>query len=129
MSKYDDQLDTINPKKNDSGVRLDVRLYVYSDGHGSFVVDGINLPARNQDVAADIFQDLWRKATDSAGQDRAVENGKRDGTRRAAVRQWLRRLGIEEIEPIGALKLQELMRSSKLKGNEFSRSLVEARDE
>jgi len=129
MSTYDQQLSAITPKKGKAGVRLDVRLYVYPDGHGNVVVEGINLPARNREVAADIFQDLWRKATDSAGQEVSTANGQHSEKRRAVVRQWLRRLGIEDTEPVGALKLQEIMRTSKLQGNEFSRSIVEARDE
>lgn len=63
---YTEWLEHIQPQTTKKGARLDLRLYVYPDGHGNITIQqkgGLNQPVNSFDEARRIFEDLWRKAS------------------------------------------------------------------
>lgn len=65
MSRYEEWLEGLTPQETRTGVRLDVRMYVYPDGHGNIIIDGANQPANSWAEAQDILRDVWAKASQS----------------------------------------------------------------
>ena len=64
--KYADWIENVEPHLTPKGARLDLRLYVYEDGHGNInlrLPDDISgQPVNDSDEAVRIFRDLWEKA-------------------------------------------------------------------
>jgi hypothetical protein len=67
--KFDEWLTTIPIQKTQKGARLDLRLYVYPDGHGDFCVEdehgGLSTnpqPVGNPAEARDVLEKLWARA-------------------------------------------------------------------
>lgn len=74
--KYGEWLNEVEPKPTPKGARLDLRIYVYPDGHGNILLksDGNGgQPVGNVDEAASVLKDLWEKAS------RAHEETARNG--------------------------------------------------
>ncbi len=66
---FDEWLTTIPIKQTPKGARLDLRLYVYPDGHGNFLIAGGNgpvntegQPVNNPAEARDVLEKLWTRA-------------------------------------------------------------------
>lgn len=64
---YADWIEGIEPRCTGKGAALDLRLYVYPDGHGNIVLlhadDNSNQPVNDLGEAMQIFEDLWKKAS------------------------------------------------------------------
>ena len=67
--KFDEWLTTIPIKQTPKGARLDLRLYVYPDGHGNFLIAGENGPVSNEGQpvnnpaeARDVLEKIWNRA-------------------------------------------------------------------
>ena len=67
--KFDEWLTTIPIKQTPKGARLDLRLYVYPDGHGNFLIAGENgpvstegQPVNNPAEARDVLEKIWNRA-------------------------------------------------------------------
>lgn len=76
---FDEWLATVPLRTTPKGTRLDLRLYVYPDGHGNFCVDdaagrsfGNAQPVNNAAEAREVLESLWTRAmatrADAAGQ-------------------------------------------------------------
>lgn len=54
---------TIEPAKTPKGVRYDLVIYVYPDGHGNITSPalGINVPVASLDEAATVLTKLWEE--------------------------------------------------------------------
>lgn len=66
--KYAEWLEQIRPHMTGKGARLDLRLYIYPDGHGNIIVrqdDEPGQPVNNFEEARRVLEDLWRKASTS----------------------------------------------------------------
>jgi hypothetical protein len=66
---FDEWLATIPIQKTPEGARLDLRLYVYPDGHGNFCVEdeqgrsvGTPQPVNNPAEAREMLERLWNRA-------------------------------------------------------------------
>jgi len=67
--KFDEWLTQIPIKQTPKGARLDLRLYVYPDGHGNFCVEDDTgrsstnpQPVNNPNEARDVLEQLWNRA-------------------------------------------------------------------
>jgi hypothetical protein len=63
---YQDWLRSIQPQRTPKGARLDLRLYVYPDGHGNVIVqpdDKFGAPVNNIEEAVQVLRDLWEMAS------------------------------------------------------------------
>jgi hypothetical protein len=67
--KFDEWLTTIPIQHTEKGARLDLRLYVYPDGHGDFCVedkdgrsDGNPQPVNNAEEAREVLEKIWSRA-------------------------------------------------------------------
>jgi hypothetical protein len=67
--KFDEWLTTIPIQQTPQGARLDLRLYVYPDGHGNFCVEdeqgrsvGNPQPVNNPAEAREVLEKLWDRA-------------------------------------------------------------------
>jgi hypothetical protein len=66
--KFDEWLTTIPIQQTPNGARLDLRLYVYPDGHGNFCVgdqtgqSGGNQPVNNLAEAHEVLERIWNRA-------------------------------------------------------------------
>jgi hypothetical protein len=67
--KFEEWLTTIPIQQTPKGARLDLRLYVYPDGHGNFLIADENgrvssegQPVNNPDEARDILERIWNRA-------------------------------------------------------------------
>lgn len=72
--KHSEWLDEIHPRLTRKGARLDLRLYVYPDGHGNVVVTTGQPPSQpvgDPEEAAQLLRDLWEKAARAQGGDEA----------------------------------------------------------
>ena len=69
MASYQDWLDNLPMKVNPTGVRIDLRAYVYPDGHGNLFYpgEGGNQPLGSVDEAVDAFRDIWERASRRSG--------------------------------------------------------------
>jgi hypothetical protein len=81
IMKFDEWLTTIPIQQTEKGVRLDLCLYVYPDGHGNFCAKngqgqsvGNPQPVNGPAEALDVFEKIWDRATglkSEPGSDRA----------------------------------------------------------
>ena len=67
--KFDEWLTAIPIKQTPEGARLDLRVYVYPDGHGNFLVEDENgvavaggQPVNNPAEARDVLEKIWNRA-------------------------------------------------------------------
>jgi hypothetical protein len=65
----DEWLTTVPIQQTPKGARLDLRLYVYSDGHGDFCVEdekgqscGKPQPVNNPAEAREVLEKIWNRA-------------------------------------------------------------------
>jgi hypothetical protein len=58
--KYADPIKAASKKTNNGRV-VDIRVYVYPDGHGNFVVGDANLPVANPEQAIGLFAAAWEQ--------------------------------------------------------------------
>jgi hypothetical protein len=70
--KYDKWLATIPIQQTEKGARLDLRLYIYPDGHGNFLVadEGGRVAPNSQPVntpaeAREVLEKIWNLAMSS----------------------------------------------------------------
>lgn len=63
MPSYKQWLDALPFTVNPAGVRLDLRLYIYPDGHGNLVFAGPdgNQPVNDLAEAITVLSDLWQR--------------------------------------------------------------------
>lgn len=78
--RFSEWLTTIPIKQTDKGARLDLRVYVYPDGHGNFLVADENgvvvaggQPVNNPAEARDLLEKLWNRAMNLKSESRADE--------------------------------------------------------
>lgn len=67
--KFDEWLTNIPIQTTPSGARLDLRLYVYPDGHGNFLVEDESgkarmpgQPVNDPTEARDVLEKIWNRA-------------------------------------------------------------------
>jgi len=67
--KFEEWLTTIPIQQTPKGARLDLRLYIYPDGHGNFCVEddkgqsvGDSQPVNNPAEARDVLEKIWNRA-------------------------------------------------------------------
>jgi hypothetical protein len=67
--KFDEWLTKIPIRQTPKGARLDLRVYVYPDGHGNFYVEDETgrsftngQPVNNPDEAREVLEKLWSRA-------------------------------------------------------------------
>jgi hypothetical protein len=67
--KFDEWLTAIPIQETPKGARLDLRLYIYPDGHGNFCVEdeqgrlfGNPQPVNNPVEACEVLENLWNRA-------------------------------------------------------------------
>jgi hypothetical protein len=67
--KLDEWLTTVPIQQTPQGARLELRLYVYPDGHGDFCVEdgkgrlcGKPQPVNNPAEASDVLERIWNRA-------------------------------------------------------------------
>jgi len=67
--KFDKWLTSIPIQPTPSGARLDLRLYIYPDGHGNFLVEDENgkarmpgQPVNDPGEARDVLEKIWNRA-------------------------------------------------------------------
>jgi hypothetical protein len=66
--KFDEWLTAIPIQQTPNGARLDLRLYVYPDGHGNFCVEDEkgrsvgNQPVDNPAEAREVLERIWNRA-------------------------------------------------------------------
>src|SRR5260370_29537736 len=67
--KFDEWLRTIPIQQTPKGARLDLRLYVYPDGHGNFCIEdengqsvGDSQPVNNCAEAREVLEEIWNRA-------------------------------------------------------------------
>jgi hypothetical protein len=67
--KFEEWLTTIPIQQTPKGARLDLRLYVYPDGHGDFCVEdeqgrsvGNPQPVNNPAEAREVLEKIWNRA-------------------------------------------------------------------
>lgn len=67
MASYSEWLDNLPITVNKSGVRLDLRFYIYPDGHGNMVFPGPsgNQPVNNVEEAVAVLRDLWQRGAEA----------------------------------------------------------------
>lgn len=56
-------------KFNPKGLRLDLRLYVYADGHGNLLANDdadLNQPVNDIEEAVEAFRELWNRGASAA---------------------------------------------------------------
>jgi len=69
--KFDEWLNSIPIRQTPKGARLDLRLYVYPDGHGNFYIEddqgklfSHSQPVNDPDEARDVIERIWTRAMD-----------------------------------------------------------------
>jgi hypothetical protein len=68
--KFDEWIQSLPFKHNPKGLRLDLRLYIYPDGHGNLFTlteDGGehgNQPVNNLDEAENALRRVWRRGVE-----------------------------------------------------------------
>lgn len=61
MPKPNTKLHLISHRETPQGVRVDLTMYVYPDGHGNLGGrDGTNQPVNDAEQAIEVFAKLWR---------------------------------------------------------------------
>jgi hypothetical protein len=67
--KFEEWLTTIPIQQTPKGARLDLRLYVYPDGHGNFLVEdekgrspGNPQPVNSPAEASEVLEKIWNRA-------------------------------------------------------------------
>lgn len=67
--KFDEWLTTIPIRQTPKGARLDLRLYVYPDGHGNFCIEDEHgqlrngpQPVNNSAEARNVLEQIWTRA-------------------------------------------------------------------
>lgn len=67
--KFDEWLTNIPIQPTANGARLDLRLYIYPDGHGNFFVEDENgatgtpsQPVNDSAEARDVLEKIWNRA-------------------------------------------------------------------
>ncbi|HJT36107.1 MAG TPA: hypothetical protein VJ783_29055 [Pirellulales bacterium] len=67
--KFDEWLTSLPIQSTPNGVRLDLRLYIYPDGHGNFLVEDENgkartpgQPVNDSGEARDVLEKIWNRA-------------------------------------------------------------------
>jgi hypothetical protein len=67
--KFDEWLTTIPIQETPHGARLDLRLYVYPDGHGNFCIEDENgrsvgnpQPVNDPAEAREVLEKIWNRA-------------------------------------------------------------------
>jgi hypothetical protein len=67
--QFDEWLTNIPIQQTPQGARLDLRIYVYPDGHGNFLVEDQEgrastqpQPVNNPDEARDVLEKIWNRA-------------------------------------------------------------------
>jgi hypothetical protein len=67
--KFDEWLTSIPIQATPTGARLDLRLYVYPDGHGNFLVEDEDgkartpaQPVNDPEEARDVLEKIWSRA-------------------------------------------------------------------
>ena len=53
-------------------MRIDLRFYVYPDGHGNVVAKDKNQPVNDTDEAVALLLEVWRRAQERSGQRESI---------------------------------------------------------
>jgi hypothetical protein len=125
---YEKNLDGLQPKETPNGVRLDLRVYVYPDGHGNIIVEGQkqNYPASSSEVASNVFSGIWKRASEFSAK---TTGSNVDHGLQPELASWLETIGVRPRQSIGAIALQNLVKKQGLHPTEMSSGIIAARDE
>ncbi len=122
-----EELEYLDTKK---GVRLDLRLYVYPDGHGNIYIEKQgklyqNYPARSKEVANDVFAGIWNRACELSSKPERMEQ---HAELTPELIAWLETVGISPRPPVGAIALQQMMKLGEGSSTEMADAVVAERD-